>query len=602
MIFDYIIIGAGTAGGIIAKKLTDNRYTSVLVLEAGTNMTEELSSPNILVSVLNASDNRHSFNIATILELTLGRQLLTQSGRAIGGSSEHNHMLAVRGSRDLYDAWAKLVGNKVWNYDNVRSLFIENETYTGLTQSLQERGHNGPIFIRQQNIPNQGLIQTLAQATSEVFNIPIEEDYNTGIRDVAALKGQYTQKVENGKFVRSSTATGYLNSQIVTQGNEFQSDEFGVGKRKLTILAKTTVNKIIFKKKKGFHVAAGVEFVKDGVSQVMYARKGIIVSVGQFSSVILQRSGIGRSEDLAKAGIVSLVESPNVGYNFQTHFSVGMGVRVETGRLLQVLAADPDQPGAFGAFKKIDNPTGGRRLQLLGFPLPIFVPSQEVAINGWDFNPANPSNVMSLGIIDVNPRSRGTVMVSHSDPEAYPTIDLNPLANPDDLNFMVDQYIATYNMIVRARQLEPGGIYQVVFPDESVFQIQNENEKRAKLAGFVRGAYSLFTHFGGQCKMAKNIGEGVVDSLLNVFGTKNLKVADLSIAPILPDGNTSIPSQMIGLNAVRFIQNNPHSIDFDDDEFGDFESCEENIHENSDDSSEHHHHSHHDESSDESSS
>jgi choline dehydrogenase len=440
-----------------------------------------------------------------------------------------------------------------------------------MTQSPQERGDNGPIFVRQQNIPNQGLINTLVQATSEVFNIPIKEDYNTGIRDVTSLKGQFTQKEENGKLVRSSTATGYLNNQIVTQGNEFHSDEFGIGKRKLTILAKTTVNKILFHKKKRFHVAVGVEFIKNGVTQVMYARKGIIVSAGQFSSVILQRSGIGKSTDLAKAGISTLVESPNVGYNFQTHYYVGMGIRVETGRLLQVLAADPNQPGVLGAFKKVNNPTGGRRLQLLGFSLPLFVPSQEVLINGWDFNPANPSNIMSIGIVDVNPRSRGTVMVSHSDPEAYPSIDLNPLANLDDLNFMVDQYIETYKMIVRARQLDPGGIYKVVYPDESVFQTQDENEKRAKLAAFVRASYSIFTHFGGQCKMGKNIGDGVVDAFLNVFGTKNLKVADLSIAPILPDGNTSTAAQMIGLNAVRFIQNDPHPYVVDDSEFEDFE-------------------------------
>ncbi|MGG0454638.1 GMC family oxidoreductase [Bacillus mycoides] len=552
-IFDYIVIGAGTAGGVISKELTDDKSTSVLVLEAGTNMTEELSTPNLLVSFLNASDNRHSFNVTTIIEQTIGRQLITASGRAIGGSSEHNHMLAVRGSRDLYDEWANLVGSQ-WSYKNIRSLFKENETYTGNTQRPNQRGTKGPIFIRQQNIPNQGVIQTLAQATSEVFNIPIVEDYNTGIRDVITLKGQYTQKLENGKLVRSSTATGYLNNQIVTQGNEFQSDEFGIDQRKLVIFAKTTVDKILFIEKKGVNIAVAVQYVRNGVSQRSYARKGIIVSAGQFSSVILQRSGIGKSEDLAKAGISTLVESHQVGYNFQTHYSVGMGIRVETGRLLQVLAADPNQPGAFGAFKKVNNIIGGRRLQLLGLPLPLFVPSQEIAINGWDFNETNPSNIMSIGIVDVNPRSRGTVMVSHSDPEAYPTIALNPLANPDDLNFMVDQYIETYNMIVRARELDPGGIYQVVFPDESVFQIPDENEKRAKLAGFVRASYSLFTHFGGQCKMGKNIKKGVVDGFLNVFGTKNLKVADLSIAPILPDGNTSIPAQMIGLNAVRFIR------------------------------------------------
>ena len=569
-VFDYIVIGAGTAGGIVAKKLSDDHRTSVLVLEAGTNMTEQFSNPNVLVALGNSTDNKFSFNIATRIQQNIARQLITSSGRAIGGSSEHNAMFAVRGSRDLYDTWASLVGNHAWSYKSVRSLFIQNEDYTGMTQSPKERGDEGPISVRQQNIPNKGLIQTLTQATSQVFNIPIKEDYNTGIRDVTSLEGQFTQKEENNNLVRSSTATGYLNDNVVTQGNEFQADEFGVGKRKLIILAKTTVNKILFQQKKGVQIAVGVEFIKDGVSQTMFARKGIIVSAGQFSSVILQRSGIGKTDDLVNAGITTLVESPQVGYNFQTHFYVGMGVRVETSRLTQVLDADPNQPLTLKAFKKVDNPTGGRRLQLLGAPDTLFIPSQIAAINGWGFNEENKSNVMSIGIVDVNPGSRGTVMVAHSDPEAYPSLDLNPLSNLDDLNFMIDRYIEAYKMIVRARKLDKEGIYQVVYPDESIFKMDDENEKRAILAAFVRASYSIFTHFGGQCKMGTDIGNGVVNSYLDVFGTKNLKVADLSIAPILPDGNTSIPAQMIGLNAVRFIQNDPHPYVVNDREFENF--------------------------------
>lgn len=569
-VFDYIVIGAGTAGGVIAKELSDDRHTSVLVLEAGTNMTTELSNPDLLVSLFNSTDNRISFNVATRLQPKIGRQLIIGSGRAIGGSSEHSAMLTVRGSSDLYNTWEALVGDNRWSYNSISSLFIKNETYKGMTQDPQERGNDGPIFVRQQNIPEQGLIQTLAQATSEIFSIPIEKDYNTGIRDVTTLKGQYNQKEENGKFFRSSTATGYLNNQIVTQGNQFQSDEFGIG-RKLTIFAKTTVNKILFKKKKSYHLAVGVEFIKDGVSQVRFARKGIIVSAGNFSSVVLQRSGIGKSEDLVKAGIQPLIESPQVGYNFQTHYFVGMGVRVATSRLRPIIDADIDQPGVLGAFKKVSNPMGGRRLQLLGVPNPLFVPGHEVITNGWAFSRTNPSNIMSIAISDVNPRSRGTILAAHSDPEAYPSVDLNPLANQDDLNFMIDQYIETYKMIVRARQLDLDGLYQVVYPDESIFLEPDETKKRAQLAAYVSASYANFSHFGGQCKMATKIEDGVVNKDLNVFGTKNLKVADLSISPILPDGNTSTAAQMIGLNAVRFIQNDSHPYVIDDHEFDDFE-------------------------------
>lgn len=565
-IFDYIVIGAGTAGGIIAKKLTDDKKTSVLVLEAGTNM--ENSSPSIVTAETRANDNQLSFNILSQTEENIGRQIRLRAGRVIGGSSHHNFMGAVRGSRELYDEWARLVGNSQWRYDNIRELFKINETYTGNTQSPNERGTNGPIFVRQQNIPSNGLIQTLVNATSEILGIPIEEDYNTGIRDVTSPKAQLTQEeVGENMFIRSSTKTGYLNEDVVTQGDEFNSDEFGIGKRRLVIYTKSTVNKILFKRKKGVHIAVGVEYVKDGVTQRAFSRKGIIVSAGIFSSLILQRSGIGNPIDLAEAGLQPLISSPNVGQNLQTQYFVGMGIEVETNRLLEVLSSDP-VPIALGAFKKESGP--GRRLQLLGFPVPNFIPIQEVILNQWEFNAELPSNIMSIAISDLNPKSRGTISAAHSDPEAYPSIKFNPLENPDDLNYIVNQYIETYKIIMKAREIDPDGIYKVVYPPENIFHITDEEEKRNLLTSYARASYYNYDHFGGQCKMGRNIQGGVVDGYLNVFGTKNLKVADLSIVPILPDGNTSIPAQMIGLNAVRFIQNNPHPYVIDDDVFEDY--------------------------------
>ena len=549
--YDYIVIGAGTAGGIVAKKLTDDNCTSALVLEAGTNMTNELSSPNILEALTLASDNKFSFNILSKLEQIIQRQLKLDGGRLIGGSSEHNAMYTVRGSEDLYNEWGNLVGDQ-WSYENIRSLFIENETYTGETQQPDERGTNGPIFVRQQIIPEDGLNNTLAKATSNVLGIPIVDDYNTGIRDCTFLKSQFFQQEIDGAFVRSSTATGYLNENIVTQGDQWNPDEYGIGKRKLAILGKTTVNKVLFKQRGGVQTAVGVDFVRNGVSNCAFARKGIIIAAGNFSSVILQRSGIGKSTDLEAAGISTLIESPNVGYNFQTQYYVGMGVEVETTRLLGVLSSDPNQPVTLGAFNKDNGP--GRRLQLLGVPVPIFVPNAEVFINNWGFNPANSSNIMSIGICDVNPTSRGEITVAHSDPDAAPSLEFNPLQNPEDLTYIVNQYIETFNIMMKARELDPDGLYNVVYPPESIFNLPNEEEKRNLLASYAEASYTNFSHFGGQCRMGRTIQEGVVDGFLNVFGTKNLKVADLSIAPVIPDGNTAMAAQIIGLNAVRFIQ------------------------------------------------
>ncbi|MEH6852717.1 MULTISPECIES: GMC family oxidoreductase N-terminal domain-containing protein [Bacillus] len=136
------------------------------------------------------------------------------------------------------------------------------------------------------------------QATNTVLGTPIVNDYNTSIRDCTFSRTQYIQReISPGNFARSSTATGYLNDQIVTQGNQFFPDEFGVGGRKLVILAKSTVNKVLFVDKNGTPTAVGVEYVKDGVSYKNFARKGVILSAGFFSSLILQRSGIGASDD-----------------------------------------------------------------------------------------------------------------------------------------------------------------------------------------------------------------------------------------------------------------------------------------------------------------
>ncbi|WP_055667882.1 GMC family oxidoreductase [Desnuesiella massiliensis] len=566
-IYDYIVIGAGTAGGIIAKELTDDKRTSVLVLEAGTNMMQEQSSGSSPGSgVLNA-DNKLSFNMLTKLEQTIGnRQLRISSGRTIGGSSEHNAMYAVRGSKEYYDDLARQFGPQ-WSYRSVRELFIKNETYTGNTdRDFQgERGTNGPVFVRQQIIPEKSLTVTLANATADVLKIRRVEDYNTGVRDCTFYKSQILNKEVNGKFVRSSTATGYLNEDVVTQGNEFYPDEYGVNGRELVILAKTTVDNIIFHRKKGQNIAVGVRFVHDGVSYKAYARKGVILSAGNFSSVILQRSGIGSSTDLAKAGISTLVESPNVGHNFVTHFIAGMGVEVETSRLQALIDADPNLPFPLGAFKA-DGTTGGRRLQIYSSVGPSSVPAAVVVQNNWAYDPKKESNIMGISIFDLVPRSRGTILIAHSDPEAYPSLDLNPLADLNDLNFMVDRYIDVYNIMKRAAELDPAGKYNVVYPSGDIFQKADEAEKRSELAKYVRASYGNTAHFGGQCRMGQSIQDGVVDGFLNVFGTKNLKVADLSVFPVLHDGNNTMPVQMTGLNAVRFIKNDPNPCVVNDEE------------------------------------
>ena len=138
-----------------------------------------------------------------------------------------------------------IVGSQ-WSYNNVSSLFIKNETYTGKTQEPEERGRKEPHFCQTANHSQGWAYRYVSKSSIRCIKYSIVEDYNTGIRDCTFFKSQFLNKEENGHFVRSSTATGYLNRKIVTQGNEFHPDEVGVGSRNLVILAKTTVNKILF--------------------------------------------------------------------------------------------------------------------------------------------------------------------------------------------------------------------------------------------------------------------------------------------------------------------------------------------------------------------
>ncbi|SFS42042.1 GMC family oxidoreductase [Marininema halotolerans] len=549
---DYIIIGAGTAGGALAKKLTDNPSTSVLVLEAGTNLTTETINPALLFTYKNFTNNRFLYNIFSPESPVIDRQLAYWSGRLIGGSSQINAMYAVRGSRALYDRWAQRVGPQ-WSYNRLLPLFKEMETYTGKTQNPFQRGRHGPLYVRQENLPNKGTIANVfTTAIHNVTGAPIVEDYNTGISQCTFTKSQLTQRQVGNLFLRSSTATAYLNRNIVTQSNPFNPIERGI-RRQLLIFGKSTVNKVLLRKRKGKIVATGVQFVQNGHSQTAFARKGVIVSAGIWSPIVLQRSGIGGRQDLLRAGIKPIVVNENVGRNMQSQYRIAMGIEVETSRLLQVNNADPVAPYVFGAFLNKRKNTS-RKLQLFSLPRAILIPQEEVKLNNWDFNSAKPTNVMSIALVNLDPGRENSAIVAHSDPEAYPEVRFNPLQNQAEVAFVVQSYLEVYRVLQEARKLDPGGIYKAVFPPEKVFQINDPVEKSKQLLQYANASLCSFYHYAGQCRMSRSKATGVVDQNLNVYGVNHLKVVDLSVAPIIPDGNTCIPSIMIGLKAFQIIK------------------------------------------------
>lgn len=550
-IFDYIIIGGGTSGGILAKKLTDDGVTSVLVLESGTNLTRETTSPKYAEAVRLSNNNRYGYQMFSNSPV-FNRQSKYGGGRLIGGSSDVNGMYAVRGSKALYDEWASLVGSN-WSYESVLPLFKENETYTGVTEEPFQRGREGPIFIRQELTSSTETIgNTFVLATAEVTGVPIVEDYNTGIVECTFVKTQFTQKSIGNRFIRSSTATGYLNSNIVTQGNQFNPNEVGIN-RKLLILGKTTANKVLIRKIKEKNTAYGVEYIENGIFKQAFARKEVVISAGIWSPVILQRSGIGDKNDLFKAGIKTMINNRNVGRNMQAHYTISMGIEVKTSRLTQIKEADPDWPAIFGAFLNMNSKI--RQIQLRGLPDASTLPPLEVITNNWDFDPQKPTNIMTINITFLIPPLKGSVIVAHSDPEAYPTVKFNPINDVKQKILIVNSYLEVFKIVQKAREKDPSGIFDVVYPPEKIFNNPDTKEKRKELFRYGLASLDIFIGYGGYCKMSRSINDGVVDNNLKVFGIRNLRVADLSISPIVPDGNTVLPSMMIGLNAFQIIKN-----------------------------------------------
>ncbi len=243
----------------------------------------------------------------------------------------------------------------------------------------------------------------------------------------------------------------------------------------------------------------------------------------------------------------------------QIHFTVTMGIEVKTSRLMQIIEADPDYPVIFGAF--VNMGSKNKKVQLRGFPNATTLPPQVVTINNWDFDPKKPTNIITINIIVLLPPIKGSVIVAHSDPEAYPIVEYNEL-NTEQKELIVDSYLEFYKIIQQTREKDPNGIFDVVYPPENIFNIQDIGEKRRELLRYGIAYVDIWPGYGGICQMSRSINDGVVDSYLRVFGVDRLRVADLCVAPIVPDCNTCVPSMMIGLNASRIIKANQYQNQF----------------------------------------
>lgn len=540
--FDYIIIGAGSAGCVLANRLSANKDTksspsTVLLIEAGGKDKKlEIHVP-AGYGKLNYSDVDWGYYTEPQNNVN-NRKMYQPRGKTLGGSSSTNAMAYIRGHKLDYDRW-ETMGATGWNYAACLPYFKKSEH----NEQLQDEFHgtNGELnvtFAQQFKTP---LADAFVEACAE-NNIPKIIDVN-GAQQNGAGMFQYT--IKNGE--RHSAAKAFL-KPILQRKN-------------LTIKTNALVQRILIEN----DIAVGVEIVANGKLEQIKVRKEIILCGGAFGSPqILMLSGVGDGAELSKIGIAVKKELPGVGKNLHDHLFYGISAlskwkgtlnninlpfnqfRHTLAWLFQRKGPLTTSPLEAVAFFKTDENLAQPDLQLHFAPAHLGNNANLAA--GADFyNPKTYPKTDGFTILPslIQPKSRGYVSLQSKNPNEAPIIQPNYLEHPDDLKTLVKGYHKVKSIIEsKAFKSFTDGVN---FPEK----IESEADIESHIKKVVESIY----HPVGTCKMGTDT-MSVVDAELRVHGIKNLRVADASIMPQIISGNTNAPTIMIAERAAEFINGN----------------------------------------------
>jgi len=517
--WDVVIVGAGSAGCVLANRLSADPARRVLLVEAGgAGGTLATRIPAAFKTLFHGPLD---WALETEPEPAMnGRRMFWPRGRMLGGSSAMNAMLWVRGQRQDYDGWAEL-GNAGWGWDDVLPCFRRAEDHHAANGAHLGRG--GPMRVERQRDPSPLTRAWLAAAQSR--GLAVLEDLNAqtaegvGLLDVTQRRGE-----------RESTATAYLRP-VRHRPN-------------LTIRTGVTVERVSFEGRR----AVGVT-LKTGTNSVEAVRAGLVIlSAGAVHSPqVLLRSGLGPGAPLQALGIPLVADLPGVGLNLQDHVVAGIGIRCTA----PVSLASAETPWRLAQWLLTRRgPLTSTVAEGAGFirsgpdaATPdlelIFAPTFFV-----DHGTANPpGHGYTLGVVLLRPRSRGRVELRSADPGEPPRIIANYLADPDDLGRLVRgltvcREIAAASALARWRGPEE-------IPGSGVSGSEG-------LADHVRATAQTLYHPVGTCAMGTG-PDAVVDSSLRVHGVEGLRVVDASVMPRIISGHTNAATIMIGERAAEMI-------------------------------------------------
>jgi choline dehydrogenase len=527
--YDYIIIGAGTAGCVLANRLTADPNIEVLLIEAGGR--DDYIWIHIPVGYLYCIGNPRTdwlFNTEPDPGIA-GRSLIYPRGKVLGGSSSINGMIYMRGQRNDYDRWAEVTGDDSWRWDQILPIFKQSEDHHAGANG--HHGAGGEWRVERQRLSWE-ILDSFRDAAEQV-GIAKVDDFNTG--DNA---GSSYFEVNQRRGIRLNTAKAFLKP--------------AAKRSNLTIMTGCHVERLVLEDRDGNKECRGVQFSGGGRMFTASARRETLLAAGAIGTPhILQLSGIGPGELLKRYGIEPVVESPGVGENLQDHLQLRMVFKVEGTRTLNTLAANwfgkmriglqyamfqsgpmSMAPSQLGAFAYSDNSQASPNLEYHVQPLSL----EKFG------DPLHSFPAFTASVCNLRPTARGHVRIASADSYAPPKITPNYLSTPEDRkvagqSLELTRRIAAAPALSRFKpeEVKPGEHYRT-------------EEELAVAAGLI--GTTIF-HPVGTCKMGReNDPMAVVDSELRVKGVEKLRVVDASIMPFITSGNTNSPTLMIAEKAA----------------------------------------------------